>query len=144
MNRTEMAVVSSALLTGILTIGGCASIKLAPSPSAAASAELERRFVIQHGPAEVQFVVAGAPDQVITRLTTAFAAETLLVTSSQAGLIEAKLPPDNEIGVTYQVVARGMITPADPSLTRVRLFGERTVSAVIGRASCRERVSLTV
>lgn len=130
MNWTGKTVIAAAAIGGCISIGACTSLRLAPSPSAAPSAELERGFVIQHGPAEVQFVVAGAPDQVTSRLTSAFAAETLLVTSSQAGLIEAKLPPDNEIGVIYQVVVRGLITPADPGSTRVRLYGERSVSAV--------------
>ena len=130
MIRMGKAGVVAAVVAGVISIDGCASLRLAPSPSAAASAELERGFVIQHGPAEVQFVVAGVPDRVLPRLMTALAAESLFVTSSQGERIEAKLPPDNEIGVTYQVVARGLITPADPGTTRVRLYGERTVSAV--------------
>lgn len=130
MSRMQKTVIAAVAVAGSIAMGGCTSLKLAPSPSAAPSAELERGFVIQHGPAEVQFVVPGAPDQAMPRLMTAFAAESLAVTSPQPGLIEAKLPPDNEIGVTYQVVVRGLITPADPGLTRVRLYGERTVSAV--------------
>src|SRR5436853_5721551 len=98
MNRIGRTVAVAAVVAGFITVDGCASLKLAPSPSAVPSAELERGFAIQRGPAEVQFVMAATPDQIIPRLTTAFAAETLVVTSSQAGLIEAKLPADNEIG----------------------------------------------
>src|SRR5437868_6844006 len=130
MNRTKTVVLASAALAGILAIDGCASLRLAAPPSAEASAELQRRFVIQHGPAEVQFLIAGTPDQVTPRLLTAFTGETLAVTSSQPGLIEAKLPADNEIGVTYQVVAHGVISPAEAGSTRVRLYGERTVTSV--------------
>jgi hypothetical protein len=130
VNRKKCVVLGSVALVGVVALAGCASLKLSPPPSAAASAELERGFVVQHGPAEVQFVVTGAPDQVAQRLTSAFMAETLAVTSSQPGLIEAKLPADNQIGVAYQVVARGLIAPAEPGSTRVRLYGERTVMFV--------------
>jgi hypothetical protein len=129
VNRMKSAVLGAGLLAGLL-VSGCAPLQLAPPPTAAASAELERKFVVQHGPAEVQFVVTGPPEQIAQRLTAAFIAETLSVTSSQPGLIEAKLPADNQIGVTYQVVARGLMAPAEPGSTRVRLYGERTVMFV--------------
>jgi len=60
----------------------------------------------------------------------AFTAETLSVTSTQPGLVEATLPVDNEIGVKYQVVVRAVIAPADAGSTRVRLYGERTITSV--------------
>jgi hypothetical protein len=129
VNR-KCSVYGSVSLALVLALFGCASLQLAPPPSAAASVELERSFVVQHGAAEVQFVVAGPPDEVARRLTSAFQAESLAVTSSQPGLIEAKLPADNQIGVSYQVVARGLIAPAEPGSTRVRLYGERTVMFV--------------
>jgi hypothetical protein len=113
-----------------LAVAGCTSLRLAPSPSAAESGELQRGFRRQQGPAEVQFTVAGTPDLVTPRVTSAFTAETLSVTSSQPELIEAKLPADKELGVTYQVVARAVIAPAEAGSTRVRLYGERTISAV--------------
>jgi hypothetical protein len=91
---------------------------------------MQRGFVVRHGPAEVQFTIAGTPDQVTPRVMSAFMAETLSVTSSQPGVIEARLPADKEIGVTYQVVARALITASDSGRTLVRLYGERSVSAV--------------
>ena len=130
MNRMKFSAVGSAVAATMLALGACASLQIAPPPSAAESVELERSFVVQHGPAEVQFAVAGSPDEVAQRLSSAFAAESLAVTSSQPGLIEAKLPADNQIGVNYQVVARGLIAAAEPGSTRVRLYGERTVMFV--------------
>jgi hypothetical protein len=115
---------------GFLGLVACTSLRLAPSPSAAPSGELQRGFRREQGPAEVQFTIAGTPDLVTPRVTSAFMAETLSVTSSQPELIEAKLPPDTELGVTYRVVARAVIAPADAGSTRVRLYGERTISAV--------------
>jgi hypothetical protein len=126
----KSAAMGSAVVATIVALGACASIQLAPPPSAAESVELERGFVVQHGPAEVRFAVAGSPDEVAKRLSSAFAAETLAVTSSQPGLIEAKLPADNQIGVSYQVVARGLVAAAEPGSTSVRLYGERTVMFV--------------
>lgn len=115
---------------GVVAIVACTSLKLAPSPSAAPSQELQRGFRPQQGPAEVQFTVAGAPDAVTPQVMRAFTAETLSVTSTQPGVVEATLPADNEVGVKYQVVVRAVIAPADAGSTRVRLYGERTISSV--------------
>jgi hypothetical protein len=115
---------------GLVAGLACTSLRLAPSPSAAPSDELQRGFRRQQGPAEVQLTLTGGPDQVTPRVMSAFKDETLSVTSSQPGLIEAKLPADNEVGVRYQVVVRAEIAPADAGSTRVRLYGERTITAV--------------
>jgi hypothetical protein len=74
---------------------------------------------------EISIDLSSSPARAREQVTAAFAAQGLVVSTSQPGVVEYHAPRERGVLGYYEVFARAVIAPADCG-TRVTLFGEET------------------